>query len=241
MNRRNLILAVSTLAVLAAATLLVLQQQTLSGLRTQEFALQTAIQSERPATPASAATPSPAPPATTSVEPLTDAERTELLRLRSEVTTLNQRRSELASVEQRHDALKAQLAKARVNPKRVEAVVPEGYILRTKARNAGLATPEAALETFLWALANRDMAALLATMDPNAPGYAPFAEKLNEAEAEIWDDMSNLPGIQIAEKSTDPDGSVSMRLALIPGEEGERAGPLAVARLVDGQWKLDLR
>lgn len=241
MNSRNLTLAVSMLVVLAAAALWLMQQQTLSGLRTREFALQTAIQSERPGAPVPVETTPPALSATNNEEALTDAERTELLRLRGEVTTLNGRLGELASVEQRHNALRAQLNKARANPRSVEAVVPEGYILRTKARNAGWATPEAALETFLWAIEHRDQTALLNTITSDKPEL--LSDLADPAKLQtFWAEVGTVPGFQPVEKTPQPDGSVAMKLAVIPGNTDDRLSVESMsARLIDGQWKLEFR
>ncbi|MCP5520238.1 MAG: hypothetical protein H7A46_01665 [Verrucomicrobiales bacterium] len=239
---RNLTVAVSTLVVLAVATLLLMQQQTLSGLRTRELVLQTSIESERPAAAGSATPPaSSPPPAANTSEPLTDEERTELLQLRGEVTTLNQRLGELASVEQRHDALQAQLDKARVNPKSVEAVVPEGYILRTKARNVGQATPEAALETFLWACEHRDEKALRDTVLWNPPDL--FSGPEGQARIQgFWDEVGKLPGFQPVEKTPQPDGSVAIKLAVTPGSGNDPTSQAhMIARPVDGGWKLEFR
>lgn len=239
---RNLTLAASTLVVLAVATLLLMQQQTLSGLRTREFALQTAIQSERPAAPASAEPASPATPTTNnSTEALTDAERMELLRLRGEVTALNQRLGELSSVEQRHEALKAQLDQARANPGSMEAVVPAGYILRTKARNVGRATPEAALETFLWACEHRDQKTLLNTISTEKPELLRVLQDPAKLQ-EMWEEFSKVPGLQPVGKTTQPDGSVAMQVAVLPGNTNDlMSSEPVVARLINGQWKLEFR
>jgi len=83
-----------------------------------------------------------------------DSNTSELLQLRAEVNRLTRRKQELTSVLGENQRLKAQLASISTNG---QANLPSDYIRKSAAKNLGYGTPQAALETFLWAVQSKDM------------------------------------------------------------------------------------
>src|SRR5204862_1759085 len=85
----------------------------------------------------------------------------DLLQLRDRVHRLTQRRDELASIGLENQRLSEQLAIRATNGP------PEtGYVRKSQAKFAGYATPENTLQTFLWAIHNRNYATYLDTLVP---------------------------------------------------------------------------
>lgn len=85
--------------------------------------------------------------------PLTPAERQELMRLRSQVTELKQRQRGLAAVTNENVRLRGVLS---ASSNYYGGKVPVGYLRREDARQRGAGSPEASLETLLWAVQHRD-------------------------------------------------------------------------------------
>lgn len=169
--------------------------------------------------------------------PLTDTERQELLRLRGQITQLRREGGKLEAVTQENASLKQRLAVARADPASVGAALPPGYILRRTARNAGQGTPQATVETFLWALENRDPLTLLQTLAPE--DAQKLQEEIQKAGEEFWKTSAKLPGMKLGEQKALPDGSVEFELSIDieAGSEGRKT----TARLQDGRWRIKLR
>jgi hypothetical protein len=181
-----------------------------------------------------------AAPAAPSAEPLTEAERLELLRLRNQVTRLRGESQGLEAALQENVSLTERLAAAKANPASAGVVLPPGYILRRTARNAGQATPEATVETFLWALEHRELPTLLQTLSPDAAQK--LAEMITRSEQQgddFWRDASKLPGMRVSDQKPMPDGAVELKLSM--DIEGTADQQTTKARLLDGRWRLDLR
>src|SRR5207249_1979942 len=83
----------------------------------------------------------------------------------NQVAQLIRRQRELANVPVENERLQTRIPSARTNAAKP---LPPGYIRAGEARNLGYASPEAALETLLWAIRNRDFPTVVASFSPEA-------------------------------------------------------------------------
>ena len=152
----------------------------------------------------------------------------ELLELRGKVTRLMAQKRELEGARLENERLRTELANRATN---VSTAIPPGYIRASQAQWVGLNTPENTLQSFLFALRNRDLTHLLQTLTPkSAQRIAPHAEAFLQ-------DAAQLPGMQIVTQISDPDGSLRVRVEFMPGREPHEWMTLL---LVDGQWRIEL-
>jgi hypothetical protein len=231
MKAPSVLTALSLLALLAALGMAAKQRSAAQGLRLEAAAIADSLATAAPAPSA------PVEPVAPAAEPLSEAERLELLRLRSQITRLRAEARGLEAAKQENASLKERRAAAKANPSSVQSALPTGYILRRTARNVGQATPEAALETFLWAVEHRDLNTLLGTLAP-ADAQKLAASVTREGE-QFWEGVGKLPGMRMSEKQLLPDGSMEVKLSVeLEGTGGEQT---TKARLVDGRWRLELR
>jgi hypothetical protein len=157
----------------------------------------------------------------------------ELLRLRGEVTRLNLRKRELAGVEGEGQRLRAELAKASNQPGS-EVSLPPGFVRKSEAKNQGYSTPEATMETFLWALQHHDATNLLnAFAGPGANQVQLALERSAQTGEDFFKGSDVIPGLAIQNRTNLPDGSVNLTLEVAPG------APTQTLRLqsVNGEWK----
>jgi len=153
----------------------------------------------------------------------------ELLRLRGQVTRLEERRRELASVPAQNTSLRTQLASRGTNA--VSGVrLPPGYIRASEARFVGYGSPADTIQSLLWAIRNHDAAHLLQAFPPEAAEHIPATNLLNEAFQEIGD----LPGIAIVETRQMPDGSIEAKMEIDPDTPAQRVK----FQQINGEWKL---
>lgn len=111
----------------------------------------------------------------TPVEPLSAADRSELLRLRNEVRRLRGQRGELDKLRAANQRAAAELKDGKFTPRRL-ADEP-GAVPRDKWVPAGFATPEAAVQSFFAAVVSSDPNQLLACGTPK------FAEMMKKEMA----------------------------------------------------------
>ncbi len=143
---------------------------------------------------------------------LDPAERIELMQLRSQVTDLRSRKRALAPVLSEVVALQARLAAV---SNYAVGRLPAGYLRRGDARNAGRATPEAAMETFLWAVEQRDAGQLLASIPS---GDRPLMERqLEHLGTEPFFKQLPLPGYRILLRESRGTNRVELTLESVPG------------------------
>ena len=215
--------AVFALVALVAVVGMANQRRELAGLRVRadRVAVEAREASARAAVTAMAtagaerSAPSSVPAASTGAGAvLTAEERVELMQLRSRVTDLRARQRALAGLSNETVALQAKLisvsnfARGQMGP---------GYVRRAAARNRGQATPEAALETFLWAIEHRDVEVLfgLIPTDEAEVMRRMFAAKGADA---IFAGMPPFPGYRVTgRKEAGPD-DVTLLTEFGPGK-----------------------
>jgi hypothetical protein len=160
---------------------------------------------------------------------LTAEERLELMRLRSEVTDLKERQRALSPLTNRTTGLQQKLA-ALTNA--AAGRMPQGYIRRADARNRGAATPEAAFETFLWAVEHRDVEVMLSLVP--VQGAESMRQQLAKGGADkLFEDMPPFPGYRVAGREESGPDQVTLWLEMAPGQEV----PMHMGR-EQGTWRI---
>jgi hypothetical protein len=136
----------------------------------------------------------------------------------------------MAAVTNEHTRLLAQMASGTNNG---GIALPPGYIRKTHAKFVGCNSPEDTLQSFLWAVQNRDVATLRQLMTPSMAQQMGVPSKGESGES-YFNTMSQLPGLAVVNRRSLPEGSVELEVQIAPG------GPTAgfTFHLVDGQWKL---
>jgi len=176
-----------------------------------------------------------APAGTEEIEALQTANR-ELPKLRNEVRRLREERRELEKLRSENERLAAALKGA---PK--TSVPPlseaEGFALKQTWSKAGFATPEATVQTFFWAIANKDITALAECVTGDA--RKSMEEELQRSAAggkpfeEHFGPLAKMQGFRIAEKKQLSENRVEVS---IQAAAGGRSMPMRL-QLVNGEWK----
>lgn len=173
----------------------------------------------------------PAPPvavALTNASGLDETERLELLRLRAEVTRLHERQRELASARTENAALQARAATDSAAP-----TAPPGWVRRKDARFAGLETPEATLQSFFWAIEQRNTNALLQALTPEAAQTMQDAMSRPGTEG-FWEQGRLVPGFRIVETETRSETEVVVKVEFLPGDKPTEM----ILRRIGQEWRL---
>jgi|ERR1017187_10398926 cell division protein FtsB len=225
---RRIFISILVAICLAGLWAVFAQQRELENLRAEQQRLQTEIQS-----------PAAAPVQTASPEsrPAVSAPSSELLRLRSQVSQLTQRKRELASLPVENERLRAQVATRSTNIA-AGIVLPPGYIRKSQAQFVGYNTPEDTLQSFLWALQNRDTNSLLQALGPYS--WTNTLRQMNNDLERFWKDADAIPGMVVLEHGEigehGSDKWTDLRVEMVPGARAEERISF---QLVNGQWKMD--
>lgn len=170
---------------------------------------------------------------TASAGGLTDAERVELMRLRSRVTDLRERQRGRAAVSNEQVRLQARLASVNRQSK---TSFPEGWVKRQEARMAGTATPQAAFETMIWAFEHRDTNVLFQIVPAEMRASMKHMLEGDQAE-EFWRGVGKFPGFCVRSVKQIDDTTAELSVEMVPGA----GGPTIKARLEEGNWRVGLR
>ncbi|HUR45032.1 MAG TPA: hypothetical protein VMZ27_04070 [Candidatus Saccharimonadales bacterium] len=165
----------------------------------------------------------------------------DLLRLRNEARQLRQEAAELASLREKNDRLRKALAEAapQQNPFRV----PEGFIGKETLSDKGLTTPEAAAETFFWAMREGNVERIYdaTTSAFEKPGNLEkmTLEQRQDLMARFADELRNQMKYFssicfVGREEPTPDMA---KLKLQSGQGGPTAEMLL--RKVSGQWRVE--
>ena len=206
------------------------QRSLLNELRGEAQRLRSSSAETASAAPATAPDAISAPP---SRDPANAAVPAELLQLRNQVSRLNEERRSLASVKAENERLRSSLAAAKTNPP--AGGLPPGYIRMSTAQFAGHATPEATLQTFLWALHEKNIDQLLQTLTPESAAELQKHFK-DQNPDEMFKGAEALPGMGIVERQDAGDGTLDMKLQPAP----DMPSMPVKFRLVLGEWKMEM-
>ncbi len=170
-----------------------------------------------------------------SPKPTTPAASSELLRLRSQVTRLTERRRELEGVRAENERLRAQLGSRGTNTV-AGSQPPPGYIRKSEAQNVGFNTPEATLQTLLWATRNRDETVVLqAFMPDRADEMRELFATAKARNKDFFSEQVMPPGLRVVGRKQRPDDdSLYLEVELLPGIPHETIQ----FQQTNGQWKI---
>jgi hypothetical protein len=176
-----------------------------------------------------------------SAQALARDQLTELMKLRAEVGELRRAQQEL-------EGLRANLANNKAEPPALPSS-PNGtnipVVLKSDWKFAGYATPEAALESFMWAARDGDLKFLLASFTPEAqkkvaPQYEGKSD--SEVEAMLNKEVSKIDGLRFKRKESPSTNEVTFTVYAEEQDNGAiiaRDEAVLTFRNVGGEWKLD--
>lgn len=170
--------------------------------------------------------------ATKGSAPLSAQERLELMDLRRRVTELSDAKRRLAGVADEHARLTIQAADAK---KLSDRKFPDGWVARSLARNRGFATPQAAFETLVWAIHNRDTNVLFQALVPEIHAQVAQNQERSGLDA-FWAESQRIPGFVVRSATPVGDGEQELVVEMAPGV----TLPKLRAARVNGGWRLNL-
>lgn len=158
----------------------------------------------------------------------------ELLQLRAEVARLGNRKRELANVPAERAQLQRQNVTGETNAPGV-FTLPAGYIKRSAAKFLGYNTPEETIQSFLWAVQNRDAAKFLEVFDPRRAKEFEDQFKSRESIEEFFKEAAFFPGMNIVGKEAVAEGEIVVTVEIMPGGEPKQQIRF---KQIGGQWKM---
>lgn len=217
---------VAGLAVWAA----VAQKTRLQELRRERNTLLSELSGEASVAAGNTAQP-PGPPASGPAEGTSP----ELLQLRNEVARLSARKQQLAGVPAQNRQLR-QAVVAQSSGTNTGLAAP-GFVRKSQARFAGFNSPQDTLQSYLWAIQNRDVTNMLQALSPAATQevQGEFARS-DKAREEFFEQMQAFVGFRVLEEKRSTDGSIKLKVEILPELPPGEIG----FHLVNGQWRMDL-
>lgn len=162
----------------------------------------------------------------------------ELLRLRSEVGLLRRQTNELAKLREENRQLRATLAvgEALLSTNSPPMTPPENIFPKESWAFAGYATPEAALQSFTWAMSTGDVRTFQASMSPD--GQQQLAGKYEgksdaEIAASMVSDMDKTSGYRILGKDVASESEVTLTIYI----DGEATQARIKMQKIGNDWK----
>jgi hypothetical protein len=157
----------------------------------------------------------------------------ELLQLRSEVTRLAARKRQLASAPEQNKQLRLALNAQSASTN----TLPPGFVRRTQAKFAGYHSPQDTLQSFLWAMQNRDTTNMLHALAPSsAQQLQAELQRDPQASSRLFEEMQAFIGFRILDQRQTVDGSMRAKVEVAPGLP---AADIQF-RLTNGQWLMEL-
>lgn len=129
----------------------------------------------------------------------------DLLKLRNDVRTLRESQPQVAKLRQENHRLESEI-KLLSEGKPLRLSEMDGYVAKESWSNAGFATPEAALQTFFWAIREERFGAIAQCF---APEYRleferAFAKAPLEEKTKAFEQFAKMTGYRIAETEHAP-------------------------------------
>jgi hypothetical protein len=211
---RKVILSLVTLVCVAAA--LVWQRNVVAGLRVKNQELHAIkAEAERLATENQ-----DLPTLRASSNRSVDTAGNELLRLRGEVRQLRAQQPQIDRLRTENEGLAAAIGGGVAQPQKFSET--KGFMAKESWSNAGFATPEATLQTFLWAIREGDVVSLAECVSPQARQYMrrlnePGNEEERDRTLEEFRRMIQGAGIRIADQKATADGRVTAGIQAVAG------------------------
>ncbi|MDB6110613.1 MAG: hypothetical protein JWR69_2363 [Pedosphaera sp.] len=159
------------------------------------------------------------------------AENQALPKLRNDVRQLRRQAGELAALRAENQRLLAN-GKATERPD-VPAPLPADFLLRSNLRDAGLGTPEAAIQTFFWAMCQGNVERVSQCILERTPGIR-YGD-VDVQRQDLLKEWSRFSGFRIASKKENAPDTVLISLQTSPGgTEMQR-----IIKRVGNEWKLE--
>ncbi len=227
MNPRSFINGVLVLASLGLISTTVLRARQMARLKAEAFQIGAEMSAQAAPVPAVAS-----PGAAAESGQRSEADLLELMRLRNEVAQMRQRQRELANAQAENNALRQRVAAAPANASAV--ALPAGYIRRKDAQLAGYQTPEAALQSLIWAIANKNTNTLFQVLDREGAGNL-LEDLQRKGPDEFWKEVSIIPGFRIIGNRANTETTSELTVEFAPGDEQK------ITAVKNGEeWKLIL-
>jgi hypothetical protein len=218
--------ALATAAV-SSGLLAFRQQSEIEILRGEAAALDAARSSQTVPQPPEVPSNSPPPGG----DRLTEPEKLDLLRLRSEVTRLREQVRRLAGVRTQNQQLKARLQQPAHTDGQQGS--PAGYQHRRDAQFAGYRSPEATIQSLLWATEHRDTNALFTAFDTAQSQAMRDALARDDGQA-FWNALRVVPGWRIMSQGRRGADQAFLTVEFMPGAPPQDM----YLRLVGNEWKI---
>ena len=159
----------------------------------------------------------------------------DLPKLRNEVRQLRRQAEEMAKLSADNERLKNA-------PKQGVRQYPPDFVRRVALVDKGLATPEATIQTFFWAMTQGNVSRMKDCMSAEEAAKLPQQsdEKIGEEAAQA---AKAIPGFRIAEKRDLSPDEVEMKIEVMPGVDGDIGAdgtdqPIKLKR-VGNEWKVE--
>lgn len=139
----------------------------------------------------------------------------DLPRLRNEARQLRRKMDEWTALKAENDRLRSrqtEMASGGGAPAR-----PPGFVAKNTLYDAGLATPEAALKTMIWAWSQGNLERMGQCLTPDQ--LADFKKEMEEHREEMARIGAALPGYRIVDTNSVSADELIYKVELIPGEE----------------------
>jgi len=161
----------------------------------------------------------------------------ELLRLRNEVHQVRAQKQDVDRLRAENQRLADDLQSGKITPRKLSDL--DGYVGRESWANAGLATPEASVQTFVWSLSTSNIEQFLHCVTPEVARQ--FERERREEPGRFYENFSglnlfrNVTGFRVAERKTLAEDKVQIGIQVVANGH---VLPLPVRRVGD-EWKLD--
>ncbi len=169
------------------------------------------------------------------VTPLTEDEKLELLRLRSEVARLRQASTKSPT---RSSSRSGGTGRIPQTAPSTGIPFPEGFRPVALAQFAGFATPQDTLESFFWAIRRRDSNVIFQALTAESGQMITTAATHGETENPLEQIARLVPGYRIRSTKTESDNHAELEVQIDPRSPSQ-SEKMAFDR-VDGVWKLRL-
>jgi hypothetical protein len=157
-------------------------------------------------------------------------ENKDLPKLRNEIRQLRLQLADLDKLRAENQRLLAQPKASTANPA-APIALPADYISKTALADVGMDTPEAAMQTFYWAMCRGDVKRLFKCFEPQVDPNNQATEEMRQDLIQQW---SRFPGYRIAEKKVVSPNEVILG---VQSSVGGQIMPMTLKR-IDSEWRI---
>lgn len=157
-------------------------------------------------------------------------ENKDLPRLRNEVRQLRLQLADLEKLRAENQRLLAQPKSSAANPA-ASIALPADFIPKSALTEAGLDTPEAAVQTFYAAMCHGDVKRMFQCFEPEVDPNSRDAERMRQ---DLLNETKGFPGYRIAEKKVVSPNEVILGLQ---SSVGGQVMPMTVSR-IGNEWRI---